>query len=178
MPTKQPHACLYWTSIKRNKQNHSLCAVCRITAKVSGILLLLEPPLESLALLVLWEEDAWMWLRGDADQLQDLPVNVEELIAHASASMKGPLDVNVKLRVAGVADTPLEQSPDAVELQLFVDGSAVEVFTSTGKAASTRLYMQENSLASLHGISSGGESEARCSLFELNSIWKDSAHEA
>jgi hypothetical protein len=52
-----------------------------------------------------------------------------------------------------------------------VDGSSVEVFSSSGKAASTRLYGKSG--GTLHALSCGGSSSVKGDLWSMKSCWKE-----
>ena len=141
--------------------------MCRKDAALSGILLTVDSSKDNaLLVLILWEADEWMWVRGDREKLKSMPVDVNTLLHDIKTSMKGPLDRQLQAIASTEGDT--EQ---VVGLRVFVDGSAVELFTSSGKAASTRLYGCSG--GALHGVSSGGVSSVSGALWPMKSCWKD-----
>jgi sucrose-6-phosphate hydrolase SacC (GH32 family) len=117
--------------------------------------------------LVLWETDEWAWIRGDADQLQRMPVDVNSMLHEIKSSWRSALDMQIQT----VVDSKFTDPQQVVELQVFVDGSSVEVFSSSGKAASTRVY--GNSGGTLHAVSCGGGSNVTGALWPMKSCWKD-----
>lgn len=141
--------------------------MCRDSASVSGILLTVDSSKENgLLVLILWETDEWVWIRGDAAKLQSMPVHVDSLLRDINTSLKSPLDMQIQ----SLNSTDMDPK-QVMELQLFVDGSAVEIFTSSGKAASTRLYGKSG--GTLHGVSCGGRSGVTGALWQMKSCWKE-----
>lgn len=139
----------------------------RKNASISGILLTVDASKDNgLLVLILWDTDEWVWVRGDADKLQTMPVDVHSLLHGVKSGLKSPLDRQLHPIVS-----PEEGTGQVVALRVFVDGSAVEIFTSSGKAASTRLYGYAG--RSLYGVCSGGDSSVSGALWPMTSCWKE-----
>lgn len=58
-----------------------------------------------------------------------------------------------------------------VDLRVFLDGSSIELFTSTGHTLSTRLHMLEDGDRGMHLVSIGGTSGFAGKAWQMNSIW-------
>lgn len=138
---------------------------------MSGIILTVDAVKQddAVMVLVLWETDEWMWVKGDATKLHTLPLDIESLTRDNKNTWKGPLDRQITSPVA-----PLSHPMNSVGLQVLVDGSAVEVFTSSGKAASTRVYGNDESTSvQLHCVSSGSDGLVSGALWPMKSCWVD-----
>ena len=109
-----------------------------------------------------WDADEWGWVKGDTQEL-----------SHAS-SRANLQDVAIDqmhgLLAAHVSSTG-EVAGDQISMSLFIDGTAVEVFTSSGKAASTRMYWETPGGLQVSAWSMGGISAAEISAWEMSSIW-------
>lgn len=78
--------------------------------------------------------------------------------------MDGPLDLQI--------DSGGQGKGEWITMSLFIDGTAVEVFSSSGKAASTRMYWPCDGSLQLSGLSIGGTSTVEGSAWEMGSIWE------
>lgn len=113
-----------------------------------------------------WNADEWGWLRADRSSLVTVS-NRLILEQVTSDRMHGPLGLRSG---SGL-------SCEEVTVSFFIDGTAVEVFTSSGKAASTRMYWNagdHGSSIQLYCASLGGNSSLSGSAWEMNSIWDSS----
>jgi hypothetical protein len=128
----------------------------------SGILLEVPQPMDSFLVAISWDFDEWVWMKGPSDTLQQTSCSIEELESRATSKMRGPLDLDV----AGE-----QNGSGSICLRILVDGSAVEVFTSSGKAASTRLYRRDEDEPTLRLISSAGTTSLHGSVWEMGSAW-------
>jgi hypothetical protein len=58
-------------------------------------------------------------------------------------------------------------------LRVLIDGSTVEIFTSSGQAVSTRVYTAGAAPVVLAVVATGGEAIVSGKAWEMKSIWRD-----
>lgn len=144
---------------------------------------------ESLLVLVDWHTCELLGFKGTAADLLALTDPTAPPPGFVTRTMRGDLNIKRIMSVVGGddgasgdgrslssygelrlnADSPVLQ----IDLRLFLDGSAVEVFTSTGHALSTRLHMLQDGDRGLHLVSIGGASGYAGQAWQMNSCWAE-----
>eukprot|EP01025_Chloroclados_australasicus_P025828 TRINITY_DN2571_c1_g1_i3.p1 TRINITY_DN2571_c1_g1~~TRINITY_DN2571_c1_g1_i3.p1 ORF type:complete len:652 (-),score=57.74 TRINITY_DN2571_c1_g1_i3:3174-5072(-) len=142
--------------------DHFECEITlqRMDARASGLLLSRAGP--SMLLVYVWETQQLKAIKGTLDQLQMVdPINFDGSLANYEGHLQDMED------------------RDVLGLRVFVDGSAVEVFTSSGQVMSLRLYhgveirpQQGVQVASFFGSTRIVEGNA----WTMNSIWDHNLH--
>lgn len=113
-----------------------------------------------------WIADEWGWVRADRLTVMNAGGRVA-LNQAASDQMHGRLAM--KLAPTG------PEAGDQITISIFVDGTAVEFFSSSGKAASTRMYWETDQTATsvqLSVLSRGGMTAVKGSAWGMDSIWE------
>lgn len=110
-----------------------------------------------------WVRDEWGWARAVRQKLVDAGSRVA-LEQAAVDCMHGPLDIQIGAAGQG--------NSEWITMSLFIDGTAIEVFSSSGKAASTRMYWPWDGSLQLSMLSMGGTSTVEASAWEMDSIWE------
>eukprot|EP00892_Ulva_mutabilis_P010965 jgi/Ulvmu1/8240/UM041_0050.1 len=149
---------------------HAYCnceiTVCRNTAAMSG--LVFRHPAQNLSLLIWldWNAGQWGWAKGEHQKL-------------VQASSRAALEETADDLMHGHMSTQFSENGKAdgesISLSVFVDGTAFEAFTSSGKAASTRMYWEAPGGLLVSVWSAGGSTMCKGSAWEMGSIWMESA---
>lgn len=137
----------------------------RNDAEQSGILLFApDSKFDALLLLVDWTRSTLTGWKAPASDLLRLS-NAESPPHSVSCTMQGPL-------MPPSADGSDDGELSCLQLRVLVDGSVVEVFTSTGQALSTRLHWDENDTCLFNAASFGGRTTVYGQAWEMTSIWR------
>jgi sucrose-6-phosphate hydrolase SacC (GH32 family) len=122
----------------------------------------------SLVVVVNWEDDSLQWLKARAAAVLSLGTkrSFADLYSAADGQLIGRNGGSAALdAVHGGRDD------GTVAMRVLVDGSAVEVFTSTGQVASTRVYAGNGAARRLAAVSDGGSTRVSGAAWTMGSIW-------
>lgn len=129
---------------------------------MSGMILQHPEQAQSLLIWLDWDADEWGWVKGDEQKLVQARSR-EALEEVAEAHMHGHMAAHVSAK--GTADC------NQLSMSLYIDGTAIEVFTSSGKAASTRMYWETPERPQVSAWSAGGTSAVEGCAWQMDSIW-------
>ena len=134
--------------------------LCRGEATHTGIAVLTDEANASLCAVICWDAGELRWLkaRGDAvATLRDFAAAYEDTDG-LSCRGAGPAHLAADAR-------------NEMGVRLLVDGSAVELFTSTGQAMSTRVYAGADAVPRVVVVALGGASRVSGAVWSMSSIW-------
>ena len=140
-----------------------------------GVALLTDDAQLSFCCVVDWDADKLCWFKAPRSTVASVEERgftaIFDNLPSGGARCEGPAALR-----AAEATLGKESKAESLGLRVLIDGSAVEVFTSTGQAVSTRVYMSEGASAprQLLLISSGGSALlSQGAAWEMGSAWRE-----
>lgn len=153
----------------------TLFAACSGSASHSGVALLTDEGQPSLCVVVSWEDDQLLWLKSRASVVRDIGSRGFAALYDSDSELKsrggGPAALAAMREHAGAAVSDAGSEASEVGMRVVVDGSAVEVFLSTGQVASTRVYAAQPGARRLAAVSSGGKSSLTGTAWQMETMW-------
>ena len=133
----------------------------------------------SFCVVIDWRQDTLKWLKARRSAIKQLGTqrtfdNLFDSDAELKSRGSGPAALHAAQSNAsppnGNSAGEEATAADGMSMRVFVDGSTVEVFTSSGQTASTRVYAAQQP-RQLALVATGGSSAMHGSAWQLGSIW-------
>jgi hypothetical protein len=146
-------------------QDSYACHACRGTSCYAGVAVLAGQDELSVCAVVNWDQDTIFWVKSSGEHLtQALAAGVSFKEVYEDVG-------TLSSRGAGPAGMGGSQATE-LGLRVLIDGSTVEIFSSSGQALSTRVYTAYGAPLALAVVATGGDAGVTGMAWEMQSIWK------